>query len=1061
MVITTASLSPGRIGVTYPATTLAATGGSGAYTWSANKLPADLTLDATSGIITGTPTEAGSFDVKVTATDKEGHEGHMTYTLVIAAAPTIEITPKALPAGKINQVYAETTLSVSGGTAPYTYKAEGLPEGLSLTGNKIAGTPTEARSFDVKVTATDKEGYEGHMTYTLVIAAAPTIEIAPDALPAGKVNQVYAETTLSVSGGTAPYTYKAEGLPEGLSLTGNKIKGTPTEARSFDVKVTATDKEGYEGHMTYTLVIAAAPTIEIAPDALPAGKVNQVYAETTLSVSGGTAPYTYKAEGLPEGLSLTGNKIKGTPTEARSFDVKVTATDKEGYEGHMTYTLVIAAAPTIEIAPDALPAGKVNQVYAETTLSVSGGTAPYTYKAEGLPEGLSLTGNKIKGTPTEARSFDVKVTATDKEGYEGHMTYTLVIAAAPTIEIAPDALPAGKVNLAYAETTLSVSGGTAPYTYKVEGLPEGLSLTGDKIKGTPTEARSFDVKVTATDKEGYEGHMTYTLVIAAAPTIEIAPDALPAGKINQVYAETTLSVSGGTAPYTYKVEGLPEGLSLTGNKIAGTPTEARSFDVKVTATDKEGYEGHMTYTLVVAEALPVAQSHSMRVMAGTTAFLNLTEGATEGPFTDARIITTPEQSAGHTWIKREGKAYFLYFAASTTFSGGTKLTYSLANARGASNPAVVTIDVVARPDPSKDEEVIGLVRAQVDTANQLAKTQLENFNQRLEQLHSDAECRANSVGINLSLDGQQLHPDLNVLDKLRQADPNEACSSFRRKFSVWTNGALAYGKNDDDNGTNQKNSGTSISGGIDYRFSPSFTGGIGFGYGRVVTDIGERGTRNDGDMFSTALYGSFRSYRNMFLDGVLGYGWLQFDSNRYVTATGETASGQRLGKQVFGSVTLGYEYRNDAWLLSPYARLDAAHTMLGAFDETGAGIFNLAFDKQAVDLLSTTVGIRSEYSVPMDWGILKLRGRLEYSHDFAGASQARIGYADIGGFMPYAIEVDASYRDSFKIGVGVDNQIGRRWSLGLDYSTQIGTTNGALQHSFTWKLSRQFSPGKP
>ncbi|WP_182505870.1 Ig domain-containing protein, partial [Brucella anthropi] len=170
VVITTASLSPGRIGVTYPATTLAATGGSGAYTWSANKLPADLTLDATSGIITGTPTEAGSFDVKVTATDKEGHEGHMTYTLVIAAAPTIEITPKALPAGKINQVYAETTLSVSGGTAPYTYKAEGLPEGLSLTGNKIAGTPTEARSFDVKVTATDKEGYEGHMTYTLVIA---------------------------------------------------------------------------------------------------------------------------------------------------------------------------------------------------------------------------------------------------------------------------------------------------------------------------------------------------------------------------------------------------------------------------------------------------------------------------------------------------------------------------------------------------------------------------------------------------------------------------------------------------------------------------------------------------------------------------------------------------------------------------------------------------------------------------------------------------------------------------------------------------------------------------
>ena len=667
----------------------------------------------------------------------------------------------------------------------------------------------------------------------------------------------------------------------------------------------------------------------------------------------------------------------------------------------------------------------------------------------------------IEGTPTKAGDYLFSFFQNKVFGNE--YAYVGVHVDPADVVITTASLSPGRIGVTYPATTLAATGGSGAYTWSANKLPADLTLdaTSGIITGTPTEAGSFDVKVTATDKEGHEGHMTYTLVIAAAPTIEITPKALPAGKINQVYAETTLSVSGGTAPYTYKVEGLPEGLSLTGNKITGTPIKAGSSDVSVTATDSEGYTGNKTYTLVVAEALPVAQSHSMRVMAGTTAFLNLTEGATEGPFTDARIITTPEQSAGHTWIKREGKAYFLYFAASATFSGGTKLTYSLANARGASNPAVVTIDVVVRPDPSKDEEVIGLVRAQVDTANQLAKTQLENFNQRLEQLHSDAECRANSVGINLSLDGQQLHPDLNVLDKLRQADPNEACSSFRRKFSVWTNGALAYGKNDDDNGTNQKNSGTSISGGIDYRFSPSFTGGIGFGYGRVVTDIGERGTRNDGDMFSTALYGSFRSYRNMFLDGVLGYGWLQFDSNRYVTATGETASGQRLGKQVFGSVTLGYEYRNDAWLLSPYARLDAAHTMLGAFDETGAGIFNLAFDKQAVDLLSTTVGIRSEYSVPMDWGILKLRGRLEYSHDFAGASQARIGYADIGGFMPYAIEVDASYRDSFKIGVGVDNQIGRRWSLGLDYSTQIGTTNGALQHSFTWKLSRQFSPGKP
>ncbi|NKB84608.1 hypothetical protein HED51_21800 [Ochrobactrum grignonense] len=297
-------------------------------------------------------------------------------------------------------------------------------------------------------------------------------------------------------------------------------------------------------------------------------------------------------------------------------------------DDHVYYTVFVL--PPIAIAPETLPAGKVNLAYTETTLSASGGTAPYTFEASGLPEGLSRTGDKITGMPIKAGSFDVTVTATDKEGYTGDKTYTLVVAEAPTIAIAPETLPAGKVNLAYTETTLSASGGTAPYTFEASGLPEGLSRTGDKITGMPIKAGSFDVTVTATDKEGYTGDKTYTLVVAEAPTIAIAPETLPAGKVNLAYTETTLSASGGTAPYTFEASGLPEGLSRTGDKITGMPIKAGSFDVTVTATDSEGYKGEKTYTLVVAEALPVAQSHSMRVMAGTTASLDLTQEQPKG-----------------------------------------------------------------------------------------------------------------------------------------------------------------------------------------------------------------------------------------------------------------------------------------------------------------------------------------------------------------------------------------------------------------------------------------------
>ncbi|MCY1304549.1 outer membrane autotransporter barrel domain protein [compost metagenome] len=189
---------------------------------------------------------------------------------------------------------------------------------------------------------------------------------------------------------------------------------------------------------------------------------------------------------------------------------------------------------------------------------------------------------------------------------------------------------------------------------------------------------------------------------------------------------------------------------------------------------------------------------------------------------------------------------------------------------------------------------------------------------------------------------------------------------------------------------------------------------------------------------------------------MVGYGWLNFQSDRFVTATGGMASGERKGHQIFGSVTLGYDYRNEAWLLSPYLRADVAHTKLEGFSETGAGIHNLTYSDQTADMLSATIGLRREYTIPMSGGELKPKARLEYSHDFARASRAKLGYTDIGGLLPYTIDADAGSKDNLKIEAGFDAQINGDWTAGLDYSTRIGTGGGKLEHGFRWKLSKQF-----
>ncbi|WP_408913763.1 putative Ig domain-containing protein [Brucella pseudogrignonensis] len=1039
----------GKVNLAYGSHIVTASGGTSDYTYEISGLPAGLTASGNS--VSGTPTTAGTYTVTVKATDAEGYEATQTQQLVIAEAPVIAIDVSGLPTGgKVNLAYGSHIVTASGGTSDYTYEISGLPAGLTASGNSVSGTPTTAGTYTVTVKATDAEGYEATQTQQLVIAEAPVIAIDVSGLPTGgKVNLAYGSHIVTASGGTSDYTYEISGLPAGLTASGNSVSGTPTTAGTYTVTVKATDAEGYEATQTQQLVIAEAPVIAIDVSGLPTGgKVNLAYGSHIVTASGGTSDYTYEISGLPAGLTASGNSVSGTPTTAGTYTVTVKATDAEGYEATQTQQLVIAEAPVIAIDVSGLPTGgKVNLAYGSHIVTASGGTSDYTYEISGLPAGLTASGNSVSGTPTTAGTYTVTVKATDAEGYEATQTQQLVIAEAPVIAIDVSGLPTGgKVNLAYGSHIVTASGGTSDYTYEISGLPAGLTASGNSVSGTPTTAGTYTVTVKATDAEGYEATQTQQLVIAEAPVIAIDVSGLPTGgKVNLAYGSHIVTASGGTSDYTYEISGLPAGLTASGNSVSGTPTTAGTYTVTVKATDAEGYVGTVSQTMVIEEKVTVvAINHDLTVMAGTTGSVNLADGSSGGVVSGASIVSQADAAAGSARIEQQ----ILYFAAAATYAGTTELTYTLLSEGSASDPAKVTIRVIARPDPSQDPEVIGLVNAQVQTSNRMAQMQIRNFQQRLEQLHGEGACRHDSIALSVGLDGGNLNP------KLMQ---QPGCSE--REFSLWTAGEVNLGRSatDDNNEKKLDHNSIGVSGGVDYRFSPSFIGGIGFGYGKDTTDIGQNGTQSRANMFSLAAYGSYRpGTQGLFLDGVVGYGWLNFESDRFVTSTGQIASGERDGKQIFGSVSLGYEYRNETWLWSPYLRGDAAQTKLSGFSETGADIFNLTYGDQTADMLSATLGLRGEYTIPMNWGELKPKGRLEYTHDFAGSSKVNLGYADIGGLLPYMIEADSDVKDSFRIEAGFDASVNGGWTTGLDYSTRIGTDGGKIQHGFRWKLSKQF-----
>ncbi len=141
------------------------------YTYTATPLPPGLTFNGTTGTLSGTPTAAGEYTIKISATAPGGIPTSKIYTMVIALCINGGHTP--LPSGTHGQAYSNT-LVTTGGTAPYRYEIEGgqLPPGLTLSqAGLISGTPTSAGTYSVTIFVADSAnpGNTGEQVLTITI----------------------------------------------------------------------------------------------------------------------------------------------------------------------------------------------------------------------------------------------------------------------------------------------------------------------------------------------------------------------------------------------------------------------------------------------------------------------------------------------------------------------------------------------------------------------------------------------------------------------------------------------------------------------------------------------------------------------------------------------------------------------------------------------------------------------------------------------------------------------------------------------------------------------------
>ena len=365
--------------------------------------------------------------------------------------------------------------------------------------------------------------------------------------------------------------------------------------------------------------------------------------------------------------------------------------------------------------------------------------------------------------------------------------------------------------------------------------------------------------------------------------------------------------------------------------------------------------------------------------------------------------------------------------------------------------------------PQKNKDVRGVVDAQINTAKNFAKDSSQSALKRLSILRANKYYNASAQNIELNFQNELLkkvsnnvlssaQAKLNPLQKLDQILPND--------WEVWSEGSISFGKIGESSlSSAQDIDSLGITVGVDTKMDDDKILGVALRVGSTDVDVGTFGSKVDTNALSLSLYGINSLENSNFLKHVFGVSYLDSDIVRKFEGT-DTNTGDREGKQVFGSLNFGREYEDGDLTITPIGRIDGSHTALNGYTESG--IAALSYNDQDISSLMASLGVLIDQDVDLENSNVKSRINLEYGKEFASSSKVVTSYVSNSESFEY--QADNKNRDIYTAGLGFDFKHDQGLTISTDYERQQIKGHGyinkfTLSAGFLYRKETEFALG--